>query len=62
MYGPVAAGEGPHLGVLWLEAGLPQAFEVDGVDSDQAGQRRVQHVRFDQAGDVTWINMQRSNI
>lgn len=62
MYGPVAAGEGPHLGVLWLEAGLPQAFEVDGVDSHQAGQRRVQHVRFDQAGDVTWINMQRSDI
>lgn len=62
MYGPVAAGEGPHLGVLWLEAGLPQTLEVDGVESDQAGQRRVQHVRFDQAGDVTWINMHRSHI
>lgn len=62
MYGPVATGEGPHLGVLWLEAGLPQAFEVDGVDSDQAGQLRVQHVCFDQAGDLTWINMQRRNI
>lgn len=58
VYVPVAPGEGPHLGVLRLEAGLPQAFEVDGVDSDQAGQSRVQHVRFDQAGDVTWMNMQ----
>lgn len=56
--GPIAPGEGPHFGVLGLEAGLPQAFEVDGVESDQAGQGRVQHVCFDQAGDVTWVNMQ----
>lgn len=60
--GPVAPGEGPHLGVLGLEAGLPQAFEVDGVESNQAGQSRIQHVCFDQAGDVTWINMQPSII
>lgn len=59
---PVAPGEVPQLGVLGLEAGLPQTFEVDGVDSDQAGQSRVQHVCFDQAGDVTCMNMQRSII
>lgn len=62
IYVPVAPGKWPHLGVLGLEAGLPQTFEVDGVDSDQAGQSRVQHVCFDQAGDVTWINMQWSII
>lgn len=41
MYVAIAPGKGPHLGVLGLEAGLPQTFEVDGVDSDQAGQCRV---------------------
>lgn len=59
---PVAPREVPHFGFLGLEARLPQPFEEDGVDSNQAGQRRRQHVCFDQAGDVTWINMQWSLI
>lgn len=50
----VAPHEAPHLGVLGLEAGLPQPLEVDGVDGNQTSQSRVQHVRLDQAGDVTW--------
>lgn len=49
----VAHGEGPHLGVLGLEAGLPHPLEVDGVEDDQTSQNRVQHVRLDQAGNVT---------
>lgn len=59
---PIAPREGSHLGVLRQEARLPQPFEEDGIDRDQAGQRRLQHVRFDQGGDVTWINMQRNII
>ena len=54
IYISITPSEGPHLSVLGLEAGLPQAFEVDSVNSDQTGLLRIQHVCFDQAGDVTW--------
>lgn len=50
----IAPDEAPHLGVLGLEAGLPQPLEVDGVDGDQTSQSWVQHICLDQAGDVTW--------
>lgn len=50
----VSCSEASGFGVLGLETGLPQAFEVNGVYSHQTSQSRIEHIRLDKTGNMAW--------